>query len=207
MGSVSGVTCSSYLSGSHSLNPVLEGSECYYQGGSQCEGNARRRLCWCQTSHAGENRDPVTGAFCPYAEGETFEVPPRFESWSESGQFEAAASNYDRNGDMHLLNNPNNPYSGILHFNNVPEGWFSFDAGAPTAMTQFSYMCDGLCPGFIIEYTDDVRRDWVSDRRSQQSAACLPAVMHVRPPLTICVARPTSVPAIGLLAELEQRRL
>ena len=62
--------------------------------------------------------------------------------------------------DVALTNNPDNP-SGI-HWDAYP-GWYSFDAGTPTAMVQFQYTCGGDCPGFIIEWSDDVRGDWAAD--------------------------------------------
>jgi hypothetical protein len=112
----------------------------------------------------------VITSVCPYEEGEAVEGPPRFEGWSEDGQFEADAAHYLPDHDVALLNNPDNP--SALHFNGGA-GWYSFDAGAPTAMTQFSYQCSGDCPGFIIEYTDEVRPDWVSTRRSRCHATSL----------------------------------
>jgi hypothetical protein len=103
----------------------------------------------------------VITSVCPYVDGEVVEDPPRFEGWSEDGQFESVATHYLTDHDVALLNNPANP--SALHFNNAA-GWYSFDAGAPTAMTKFSYQCSSDCPGFIIEYSDDVRPDWVSAR-------------------------------------------
>eukprot|EP01046_Picozoa_sp_COSAG06_P006713 COSAG06_NODE_319_length_17585_cov_7.462466_4_plen_1588_part_00 len=94
---------------------------------------------------------------CPYADGEVVEDPPRFEDWSEDGQFEAVAVHYLPDHDVALTNNPDNP-SGI-HWD-AYAGWYSFDAGTPTAFTKFSYQCTGDCPGFIIEWSDDVRPDW-----------------------------------------------
>ena len=99
----------------------------------------------------------VISSVCPYSAAEVVADPPRFESWAEDGQFEAVATHYLPDHDIPLLNNPDNP-SGI-HWDSAA-GWYSFDTGAPTAMTKFSYQCTTDCPGFIIEYTDDVRPDW-----------------------------------------------
>ena len=118
-------------------------------GDANAAGGGGRRLQ--QQQQGSEPYYRVITELCPYAPGQSPEEPPRFEGWSEDGQFEATAVHYLPDHDIALLNNPDNP-SGI-HWDAYP-GWYSFDAGTPAAMTKFEYQCSGDCPGFIIQYSD-----------------------------------------------------
>ena len=129
----------------HHLGPAAAGDG----PAALAAGDGARRLQ--QQQQGSEPYYRVITELCPYAPGQSPEEPPRFEGWSEDGQFEATAVHYLPDHDIALLNNPDNP-SGI-HWDAYP-GWYSFDAGTPAAMTKFEYQCSGDCPGFIIQYSD-----------------------------------------------------
>ena len=126
----------------------VDGPAALADGDANAAGGGARRL---QQQQGSEPYYRVITELCPYAPGQSPEEPPRFEGWSEDGQFEATAVHYLPDHDIALLNNPDNP-SGI-HWDAYP-GWYSFDAGTPAAMTKFEYQCSGDCPGFIIQYSD-----------------------------------------------------
>ena len=133
------------------LDPAasVDGPAALADGDANAAGGGGRRLQ--QQQQGSEPYYRVITELCPYAQGQSPEEPPRFEGWSEDGQFEATAVHYLPDHDIALLNNPDNP-SGI-HWDAYP-GWYSFDAGTPAAMTKFEYQCSGDCPGFIIQYSD-----------------------------------------------------
>eukprot|EP01046_Picozoa_sp_COSAG06_P019983 COSAG06_NODE_1444_length_9453_cov_2.850438_7_plen_940_part_00 len=112
-----------------------------------------------------------TDGFCPYSDGQVVAGPPLYEDWVEGGQFEAVADHYDPTRDTELINNPSNPTA--IHWDSGP-GWYSFDARVPTAMTKFSYQCSSDCPGFVIEWSDDIRADWSEASAWSRHASAVP---------------------------------
>lgn len=105
---------------------------------------------------------------CPLAVGDAPADPPLYEGWQEDGQFEASASSYITANDLLLVNSEDNPSS--LHFNGFA-GWYALDASEPAAFVKFSMQCDGNCPSFEIQYSDDINPNYDPAANGQAQGA------------------------------------